>query len=311
MRARILTVATLFVAFAGVMAAKAADSQLLSLVMPDAKVLAGVNVDQAKASPLGLFVLGQMQGNHPELQQLIALTGFDPSRDVHELLAATAGTGSHDGLMLARGNFDPAKILAAATAAGAVTESYGGATIIEDPKKTGGMVFLDSTLVIAGGIAEVEAAIDHHSGQSLPAAVIDQANQWSASEDAWTFSTVPPSTLFPQTPSSGLGGNVQGVLQQVRQAGAGIKYGAAVAVTVQLQTDTAQNATQMAAALQLLANMAQMQAGQGNGNAALAALAQGLTIGAQGSTVKITATVAPAQLQQLMTQRQSAARTRQ
>ena len=214
MRARILTVATLFVAFAGVMAAKAADSQLLSLVMPDAKVLAGVNVDQAKASPLGLFVLGANAGNHPELQQLIALTGFDPSRDVHELLAATAGTGSHDGLMLARGNFDPAKILAAATAAGAVTESYGGATIIEDPKKTGGMVFLDSTLVIAGGIAEVEAAIDHHSGQSLPAAVIDQANQWSASEDAWTFSTVPPSTLFPQTPSSGLGGNVQGVLSR-------------------------------------------------------------------------------------------------
>src|ERR1035438_8027214 len=92
MNVRVVTTATLFTAFAGVLAAHAADSQLLGLVMPDAKVLAGVNVDQAKGSPFGLYLLTQMQSDNTALlQALIALSGFDPTRDVHELLAATNG----------------------------------------------------------------------------------------------------------------------------------------------------------------------------------------------------------------------------
>src|SRR5450755_2331130 len=92
MNARMVTTATLFTAFAGMLTAQAADSQLLSLVMPDAKLVAGVNVDQAKASPFGLYVLTQMQSSNSGMQQLVALTGFDPTRDVHEVLAATNGT---------------------------------------------------------------------------------------------------------------------------------------------------------------------------------------------------------------------------
>src|SRR3954470_6662998 len=113
MNARFLTTATLAFSFAGILPAKAADSQLLSLVMPDAKVLAGVNVDQAKTTPMGQYVLGQIQaqGGTTHLQQLYALTGFDPTRDVHEVLVATNGTGKEQtGLFLARGNFDPARI---------------------------------------------------------------------------------------------------------------------------------------------------------------------------------------------------------
>src|ERR1017187_2822234 len=146
MNARIVTTATLFTAFTGVFAAHAADSQLLSYVMPDAKVLAGVNVDQAKASPFGLYVLTQMQSGNPGMQQLIALTGFDPTRDVHELLAATnvtPGAKSPMGLILARGNFDPATITALATSKGAPTEVYGGVTIIEDPTQAAGIAFLN------------------------------------------------------------------------------------------------------------------------------------------------------------------------
>ncbi len=113
-----------------------------------------------------------MQSNNTELNQLIALTGFDPTRDVHEVLAATTatmGSKSPNGLVLARGNFDVAKISAAATAKGATTETYNGATVIEDPKAMVGIAFLNSTLVAAGDIANVKAAIDRPStGQSLP-----------------------------------------------------------------------------------------------------------------------------------------------
>ena len=92
MNARLLTTATLVSVLTGVLPARAASPQLLNLVMPDAKVLAGVNVDSAKSSPFGQYVLSQMQLQDPHLQEITTLTGFDPTRDVHELLVATNST---------------------------------------------------------------------------------------------------------------------------------------------------------------------------------------------------------------------------
>src|SRR5260370_38650297 len=103
--------------------------------MPDAKVLAGVNVEQAKGTQFGQYVLNQSQTQDAEMQQLVALTGFDPRRDVRELLVASNGVPQgHTGLALAKGNFDVAKITAAATLHGVVTELYNGVTILQDPK---------------------------------------------------------------------------------------------------------------------------------------------------------------------------------
>src|ERR1041385_4058545 len=114
MNARILTTATLVSVIYTVLPAQAADPQLLNLVMPDAKVLAGVNVDQAKTSPFGQYLIGQMNAQQdPKLQELIAATGFDPTRDVHEILVASAGgPNQHTGLFVARGSFDPGRIAA-------------------------------------------------------------------------------------------------------------------------------------------------------------------------------------------------------
>src|ERR1035441_3977407 len=85
MKAQIFATATLFAVFSS--ALSAADSRLLNLVMPDATVLAGVNVDQAKTTPFGQYVLTTLlQQQDQKLQQLATLTGFDPRRDVHELL---------------------------------------------------------------------------------------------------------------------------------------------------------------------------------------------------------------------------------
>jgi len=312
MNTRIVTTATLFAAFAGVLTARAADSQLLSLVMPDARLLAGVNVDQAKASPFGLYVLTQMQSANSGMQALVALTGFDPTRDVHELLAASNGTPGAQtpiGLALARGNFEPATIVALAISKGAATEVYKGVTIIEDPKQTAGIAFLDSTLAIVGDVANVKAAIDRPgSGQSLPSAVIGQVNQWSNSEDAWVITTVPPLSLVPAAAAplpgaTGAGGAAQGIFQQVQQAAGGVKFGNSVVGTAAIQADTAPNAAQMANTLQFLVNMAQMQA---QNSPQIAALAQGLVIAAQGNTVKISLTMPQAQFQQFLQQHQKA-----
>src|SRR4051794_25586704 len=101
MKAQILT-ATLLTAFSG--ALPAADPQLLNLVMPDAKVLAGVNVEQAKGTQFGQYILNQMQTHDTEMQKLVELTGFDPRRDVRELLVASDGAANgKTGLAAAKG----------------------------------------------------------------------------------------------------------------------------------------------------------------------------------------------------------------
>src|SRR5438067_13672002 len=122
MKAQILS-ATLFAAFSGVLSA--ADPQLLNLLPPDAKIVAGVNVDQAKGTQFGQYVLNQVQTQDAEMQKLVTLTGFDPRRDVREVLVASDGNVQGKmGLGLARGNFDVGKITAASAAHGATTDSY-------------------------------------------------------------------------------------------------------------------------------------------------------------------------------------------
>lgn len=318
MNARTLTTATtatLFTAFAGVFTASAADPQLLSMAMPDAKVLAGVNVDSAKASPFGMYVLAQMQTSNTDLQQLITLTGFDPTRDVDEVLVATPSTkgGKASGLVLARGTFNPAMATLAATK-GAVTEIYNGITVIESPDKQAGIAFISSTYVAAGDIASVQAAIDRvGSTPSLPAAVLAQVSQWSGSEDAWVVTTVPLSALAPSATTSTAGspagtsaGNpiVAGVMQQVQQIAGGVKFGASVVGTAAIQADNAADATQLANTVQFMVNLMQMQSQK---DPKLSGLAQAVSVNAQGATVNVTLTLPEAQFQQLFQMERKAA----
>jgi hypothetical protein len=306
----------MFTAFAGVLSASAADSQLLNMVMPDAKVIAGVNVDSAKNSPFGLYVLAQIQSNNTELQQLIALTGFDPTRDVDEVLVATpSAAGSKvSGLVLARGTFDPA-MATLATAKGAVIEVYNGVTILEGEDQQAGIAFISTARVAAGDIASVKAAIDRQGpNPALPAAVVTQVNTWSTNEDAWVITTVPLSALAPAGAGVGTTGGttsgntmpnpMAGVLQQVLQIGGGVKFGSSVVGTAAITADNAADATQIANTLQFFVNLMQMQAQK---NPQLANVAQGFSVNAQGTTVNVTITLPEAQFQQLFQMEKKAA----
>ncbi len=296
MKAQILT-ATLLTAFSG--ALSAADPQLLNLVMPDAKVLAGVNVEQAKGTQFGQYVLNQMQTQDAQLQQLVALTGFDPRRDVRELLVASDGVpGSKTGLALAKGNFDAAKIAAAATLQGVVTEVYNGVTILEEPKKQeAGMAFLDAATVAAGDIASVKGAIDRlRIPQSLPAAVAVKVNQWS-NLDAWGITTVPPASLAPAAKAGAANNPMLNAGQNVQSAAGGVKFGTLVVFSGEAECDTAQNATSLGDVAKLLINLAQMQAGQ-DPNAA--ALIKSVSVTASGNVVKVSASLPQDVFQQML-----------
>ena len=291
MKAQLIS-ATLLTAFSGVLSA--ADPQLLNLVMSDAKVIAGVNVEQAKGTQFGQYVLNQIQTHDADMQKLITLTGFDPRRDVREVLVASDGVPqSKTGLALARGNFDIAKITAAATTQGkdVITEAYAGVTILEDTKATHGIAFLDSTTVVAGDLASVKGAIDRRSNtQPLPAALLVKINQWSTAQDAWGISVVPPASLAPAQATGAHGPNAMlSSAQSVQQAYGGVKFGANVVFTSEAVCDTAQNASALGDLVKFMVNMAQMQGG--GQDPKLAALANSVTVTPSGTSLKVTASL--------------------
>jgi len=298
MKSPILSASILTLICAGLLAA--ADPQLLNLVMPDAKVLAGVNVDQAKTTPFGAYVVGQIQAQGAQhLQQVAALTGFDPTRDLHELLiASNAGPGNHSALILARGNFDANRIQAAGIAGGGTTATYNGVTLLLDPKQAHAVAFLDPTLAVAGDVDAVKAAIDRQSAPTpLSAGLVVQVNQWSGTEDAWAIAATPLANLKPPVnPSNPPNPAIQNAFQDIQQAAGGVKFGDPIVWTGQLQADTAQNAASVAGVVQFVASLAQMQAQQKNPQAA--GILTSLSVTTSGNQVNLSLSVPEAQAEQ-------------
>jgi hypothetical protein len=299
MKATIIATASLLGAFAGSL--PAVDPQFLGLVMPDVKVLGDVNVSQAKASPFGQYVISQIQNQ--DLAELAALTGFDPRKDLTELMCASNATpAAHTlggGLAIASGNFDVNKITALAANAKATTETYNGVTIIESVQGTNGngIAFLNSSLLVAGDIASVKGAIDRQSSPTkLPDALKNLVGQLSNTEDAWVLSTVSPATFLAGAGSPAPGLTKQPIVQQILSGWTGVKFGVNIVVTAQATADNETDATALANTAQFFANVAQMQAQQ---NPNLAALAKSISITASGTNVNFSASLPQDQFQAL------------
>lgn len=69
--------------------AGAADPALLDFIMPDARVVFGVDIGRMRSSPFHGTVHQGVQGANPEIQKLMEAAGFDPLRDLEEVLFAS------------------------------------------------------------------------------------------------------------------------------------------------------------------------------------------------------------------------------
>lgn len=270
----------------------AADSGLLNLVMPGAQLIAGVNVAQVTPSPFGQFLVTESQQGDSVLAKLAQDTGFDPRRDLREILVAGIA-GGDTWLVMARGTFDVPRIVEAAIAAGATAETYSGSQIVDWSKSQHPSVaFLDSTVAIVGKPDNVRAAIDRRSGPSVINSVLAaEVNTISAAEDAWFVSGVPVSTF---------GGQATGPLAMfntVAQANGGVKFGANVAVNLKAVCQTAPDAAALAAGLQSIGALASGAGGQAGG---LASILQNLNVAAAGTAVTLSLSIPEPQFEQLL-----------
>ena len=278
----------------------AADQQLLSLVMPDAKALAGANVTQIKGSPFGQFLLSRIPTSLPEYQKFVTESGFDPTRDIIEVLAATADPVQHKGLIMVRGVFDVQRIAKLVEmTGGAQPIQHNGATIIAGPDKKAVIAFLDNSIAVFGDPDNVGAALDRRSNPgALDAALMAKVTQLSGSQDIWGVSNIipmPPKTGNVQAP--GMPGMNLTALSKIQQSTFGVKFGAMVQLTAEATTETPQDSSALADLVRLVTSLAQMN--QGPEAAQFASILKGLAVSATGNTLTLTLSIPEDQLEHL------------
>jgi hypothetical protein len=286
--------------------AAAADPVLLNLVMKDPLMVAGLDVDRARSSPFGQRILAEMKDEDAEFQKLLSATGFDPRRDLREVvLASTGGTSDGHPLVVVRGTFDPGRIGNYLQAEGAKSlgiykgvQIWGGKN--SQPNNEGAFAFLDSSLAVFGKTADVQGAIDRRLTNTggLSPGVGSKVAQWSGN-DAWFVSTASLATLG--VGKDGKNGLLPGGVptDAIREAAAGVRFGSMIELNGELLARSDQDANALADVFRFITAMIRLNADKPGMEDALK-LANSLQVSTTGSTVKFSMAVSEEQLGRML-----------
>jgi hypothetical protein len=296
----------------------AADSALLQMVSPDSQVLAGLQVTQAKSSLFGQYVLSHLSVNNTQLQEFTAQTGFDPTQDVSEVVIASnakPNSSANHWLVLSDGNFNTAKITAAALANGGAASTYEGVNLVTHAAPSSKQVatalaFLDSNTALAGDITSVEAAIDRkHNNAATDSTVFTQAQQVSANNDFWFVTLVPLSSFTGAIPNSNLNGAMQGnLLAAINQASGGVRFGDTVTISAAAVTRSEKDAQALVDVVKFFAGLVQLNKQNNSAAGQVATLLDTLQTSTSGNTTTISLAIPEQQLEQLLNSAQPHAR---
>ncbi len=298
----------------------AADPALLQMVMPDAQVLAGLQVTQAKASPFGQYVLAHLSVNDTQLGQFTAETGFDPRQDVSEIVIASnwkPNTPDNRWLVAADGTFNVAKITAAFAANGGVPSTYQGVNLVTHAAESNTQVptalaFFGTTTAVAGDVTSVKAAIDRkQSNAPADGNVLAKAQQVSANNDFWFVTLVPLSNFSSAIPNPNLSGAMQGNLfAAINQASGGIRFGDTVTISAEAVTRSEKDAQALVDVVKFFAGLVQLNRQNNPTAGQVATLLDTLTTTTSGNTTTISLAIPEQQLEQLLNSAQPHAHTR-
>ncbi len=249
-------------------ALSAADPGLLRLVMPDAKVVAGLQVDRARDSVFGQFVLAHMQVDDAGFNKFISETGFDPRRDVKEIVIASnweSNTPQSRWLVMAKGVFDSQKIQHAAEGAGAAVTNFQGTNLYSyaghgTPDADNAIAFLDASSAVLGDVTSVQAAITRQrSGAPASSDLLKKVRDLSVKNDFWFVTLVPLSEFAGAMPDPNISGAMKGnMLTAINQASGGIRFGDTVTISAEAITRSDKDALALVDVVKFVVGMLQL-----------------------------------------------------
>jgi hypothetical protein len=247
-----------------------ADPNLLNLVTPDAKVVAGLQVDQAKLSSLGKYILGRMQPEHAAFKDLI--------QQASEIVfAANSDTDiSKHWVIVARGSF-PAQ-----------------ATAQPD------LAILDNTTAIIGTPELVTAAVRRfQTHAAAPAALLDKVRLISPKYDFWFVTLVPFSALSAAMPEAV---KENTILDGVTQIMGGAKFGDQIQFNADLTSKTERDAQDLANALRFFASLIQTGQGKSETAAQISSLLDNMTLSTNGNVTSLSLSIPERLVERLMSE---------
>jgi len=276
----------------------AAEVPLISILPADAVTVGGVHVDQTLGSPLGQLFLSRFGSDNKDLTDFITASGFDPMKDVRELVFASAAANHGPGLVLARGVFMGSGILQAVKAkSGGTISLYGGLEVLDgsEGRHPNSLAFADGSLAIAGEPSMVRAAIDRRNSSSAASPLAARATDLNGRYHAWFVSSKPP-----QLPSHGKSGPVQSpALQGITQTSGGVFLSTLVRFEGQAVTRSDRDAQALVDVVRLLATLFPRK-DTGTGGPDFSALLQGLAVSAESNVVKVSLSIPESDLERII-----------
>ncbi|MGA2879516.1 MAG: hypothetical protein ABSG13_11235 [Bryobacteraceae bacterium] len=288
----------------------AADPALLQMVLPDSQVVAGLQVNQAKSSLFGQYVLSHLSVNDTKLGEFTAQTGFDPTKDVSEIVIASnwkPNTPANQWLVLADGTFNVSKIASVAQANGSVPAVYQGVNLLTHAASSSTQVasaiaFFGVTTAVAGDLTSVKAAIDRKQSKApADSNVSSKAQQVSATNDFWFVTLVPLSNFSSSIPDPNLSGAMQGNLfAAINQASGGVRFGDTVTISAEAVTRSEKDAQALVDVVKFFAGLVQLNRQNNPAAGQVATLLDTLQTTTSGNTTTISLAIPEQQLEQLL-----------
>ncbi|HYO84651.1 MAG TPA: hypothetical protein VES20_24830 [Bryobacteraceae bacterium] len=279
-------------------AALAANGPLLTFIPPDAKVVGGIHVDRTLSSAFGRFVISQMNDSSSDFNRFIEATGFDPRRDLREMVFASADTSRKSGVVIARGVFNGPQIVAYARSHGGTVSSYNGVEIVsaKDGRQT--VAIFDGDTAVAGDDRFVRYAIDQRNATAAATApLFAKAANLRSRYDGWViaagiFTPGIPGARTPVPPAA--------VMQGIEETSGGVEFGTVVRVTGEAITRSDKDAQALVDVMRFVIGMAQGAASSNPEAKLLEPLFTNLNLRAEASVVKLSLSIPEADLEQLM-----------
>ncbi|MDQ6707463.1 MAG: hypothetical protein M3Z85_15985 [Acidobacteriota bacterium] len=180
------------------------DPVLAQLVPATAVSLFGARMDQVKSTPLYQKLVAQKK--LPQLDRFAAETGFDPRRDVRDLLVASNGK---DTVALARGTFRLGNLQDVHK-----TDYKGYTLYIRDDN---GYALLDGSTAVAGTLPGLHAALDQYKSgtRSATAALLARAESIPGQYQVWAVSIGGADFIARNMPQSGNAANFSKIFRSL------------------------------------------------------------------------------------------------
>lgn len=173
------------------------------------------------------------------------LAGFDPLKDIDEVIIASTGVGDNPPVLaVLRGRFDVDRLGQRAT-------SYHGVPILEDAKKSSGMALLDGSTAIVGELPVVRAAIDQRgNGVGIAAGLAARVEPLRSRYSIWGIGDLPKQPHVAAGPAT-----EPGATDSIDRFEFGAEIGHGLELTADIHVRTAQDAEKMASSLGFLEGM--------------------------------------------------------